>query len=107
MGHFLVLSVNLKSIFQSSSEIVEVGRFRGRVELVAYKVQSMVWVFFYQPTCRKLACWLAGEEEEDGRRGQGLCPDMEGLESGVSCWVGGHSLLDPLCEFAAYVSETL
>ena len=61
----------------------------------------------YQPTCRKMACLLAGEAEADGVRGQWLSPYMEALESSVSCWVGGHSPLGPLCEFEACVSELL
>lgn len=40
------------------------------------------------PTCRNLACWLAG-----GGKAWVFCPGMKGLEGGVSCWVDGHSFL--------------
>lgn len=42
-----------------------------------------------------------------GRRGRGLrfCLSMEGLESGVSYWLTGHSPFCPLCVVEGCVSE--
>lgn len=39
--HHLICSVQLHPVFQSSSEVSEDCGFRGRVDLVAYRVQSI------------------------------------------------------------------
>ena len=64
-------------------------------DLVAYRVQSLgCWDRL--PVGGLPVGWVR-EAEEDRRGGLGFCPGMEGLESGLSCQVGGHSSLGPLC----------
>lgn len=57
------------------------------------------------PTENLPASWL--EKLRQVGQGPRFCPDMEYLGSVVSCCVGCHSPLGPLCELAACVFEFL
>lgn len=58
-----------------------------------------------QSTCRKFSCWLARKFEAGGGVAQSFARDIEGLESGLSCWVAGHSLFGPVYVVTGCVSE--
>lgn len=97
-------------VFLSSSEFV--GNRRVWKQSGTCSLQELIngLGVLENPTCTKLACWLAREVEAGGGGARVYLLSlhgMEGLESDVPHWVGCHSPLGPLYVFETCVSEFL
>lgn len=73
------------------------------MKFVAYRVHSIRWGCSNSLPAGNLSAALLEELRQVGE-GPRVLPWYQGLECVVFSWVGGHSLLDPLCAVAAYAS---
>ena len=65
--YLLILSVNLQPVFQSSSEVARDMRVWGQSGTCSLQGLINVMGVLKQPSCRKLACWLAKEAKTGGK----------------------------------------